>query len=157
MHEGASIFFVASSFLLHALSLDPPISAMVTANLNNPVMVGQTDNTLTCDISGAEGLTDQTITYQWTRDGETIQSGSSNTFDFSSPLRLSLAGRSVYACSASVGSNLLINNIEASAGTTQTVTIQSELTIQYHSSCHSDIIIILFSHSSTPTVYYSHC
>ena len=129
---------------------------MVTANLNNPIMVGQTDNILTCDVSGAEGLTDQTITYQWTRNGETIQSGSSNTFDFSSPLQLSLAGRSGYACSATVGSNLLINNIEASAATTQTVTIQSELTIQCHSSCHSDVIIILFSHSSRPTVCHSH-
>ena len=129
---------------------------MVTANLNNPIMVGQTDHTLTCDVSGADGLTDRTITYQWTRDGRTIQSGSSNTFDFSSPLQLSLAGRSVYTCSASVGSNLLNANIDASAGTTQTVTIQSELTIQCHSSCHSGVIIILFSNSSRPTVCYSH-
>ena len=119
------------------VSLDPPISAMVTANLNNPVMVGQTDHTLTCDVSGAEGLTDRTITYQWTRDGQAIQSGISNSFDFSSPLRLSLAGQSVYACSASVGSSLLNANIEASASTTQTVMIQSELAIHCHSSCMS--------------------
>ena len=150
MHEGASLFF-CSQFFSFVPPLAPSISAVVITNLNNPVTVGQTDNTLTCDVSGAEGLTDQTITYQWTRNGLTIQSGISNTFDFSSPLRLSLAGQSVYACSASVGSNLLINNIEASAGTTQTVTIQSELTIHI-----LIIIFILFSHSSKSRVCYSH-
>ena len=130
---------------------------MVTANLNTPLMVGQTDNTLTCDVSGADDLT-PTIAYQWTRDGVTVQSGSSNTFNFF-PLRLSLAGQSLYACSATVASNLLNGNIQASDDTTQTVVIQSELElkIQCCISCHSDIIIILFSNSSKSRVCYSHC
>jgi hypothetical protein len=93
---------------------------MVTANLNTPLMM---DNSLICDVSGADNL-NPTITYQWTRDGELVQSGSLNTYNF--PLRLSLAGTSVYACRATVGSTLLNGNIQASADTTQTVTIQSE-------------------------------
>ena len=103
---------------------------MVTANLNNPVMVGQIDNILTCGVSGADGLTDRTIIYQWTRDGIIVQSSSSNVFSFSSPLRLSLAGQSVYACSATVSSSLLNGNIQASAETTQTVMIQSEFELK---------------------------
>ena len=102
-----------------------PISAMVTANLNTPLMVGQTDNTLTCDVSGADNL-NPTIAYQWTRDGETVQSGSSNTFNFF-PLLLSLAG--VYSCSATVTSNLLNSAIQVSASNTQTVTIEGEFNI----------------------------
>jgi hypothetical protein len=90
-------------------------------------MVGQTDNTLTCVVSGAGNL-NPTITYQWTRDGQIVQNNISNTYNF--PLQLSLAGTSVYACRATVGSTLLNGNIQASADTTQTVTIQGELKIQ---------------------------
>ena len=100
----------------------PLITVKVTANLNTPLMVEQTDNTLTCNVSGADNLT-PTIAYQWTRDGVTVQSGSSNTFNFS-PLRLSLAG--AYTCSVTVASNLLNSAIQVSASNTQTVTIEGE-------------------------------
>ena len=97
---------------------------MVTANLNTPLMVGQTDSTLTCVVSGADNLNPMT-NYRWTRDDETIQNGSLNTYTFS-PFRLSLAGESVYTCHATVGSTLLNSNLDASDGTTQRVEIQSE-------------------------------
>ena len=45
---------------------------MVTANLNEPLMVGQTDNTLTCDVSGADNFNPM-ITYQWIRDDGSTQ------------------------------------------------------------------------------------
>ena len=96
---------------------------MVTASLNSPLMVGQTGNTLTCDVSGADNLNPM-ITYQWTRNDQPVPGATSNTFNFS-PLRLSQAG--VYTCRATVGSRLLIGDINAAAGNPQTVTIQSEL------------------------------
>ena len=89
-------------------------------------MVGQTGNTLTCDVSGADNL-NPTITYQWTRNDGSTQTPvgtSSNTLSLS-PLRLSNAGD--YTCNATVSSTLLNDDIPASADNTQRVTIQSEL------------------------------
>ena len=93
---------------------------MVTANLNTPLMVGHTGNTLTCDVSGANNL-NPTITYQWTRTGATVPDISSEMFNLS-PLRLSQAG--VYTCRATVSSSLLNRNSIADAGNMQTVTFQ---------------------------------
>ena len=85
-------------------------------------MMGQIDNTLSCDISGTDNL-NPTITYRWTRNGDpvTVPDSSSNTFNFS-PLRLSQAG--VYTCHVTVSSSLLNQNSIADAGNTQTVIIQ---------------------------------
>ena len=93
---------------------------MVTTNFNEPLIVGQTGNTLTCDVSGADNL-NSTITYQWIRDNGSTQISvgtNSNTF---SPLRLSDAGD--YTCN--ISSILLDNSVSAS--NTQSVMIQSEL------------------------------
>ena len=97
---------------------------MVTANLNTPLMVGQTGNTLTCDVSGAESLINPTITYKWARNGETVPDASSGTLTLSS-LKLSDAGN--YACNVTVGSASLSSDIQASASNMQTLTIGSEL------------------------------
>ena len=89
-------------------------------------MVGQTSNTLTCDVSGADNL-NPAITYQWTRNDGSTQTPvgtNSNTLSLS-PLRLSNAGD--YTCNATVSSILLNDDIPASADNTQRVTIQSEL------------------------------
>jgi hypothetical protein len=83
-------------------------------------MVGQTDNTLTCGVSGAGNLNPMTI-FQWTRNGGG-EVGSSRIFTISSA-GLSDAGN--YTCSATVNSNLLINDITVSAS--QIVMVQSEL------------------------------
>ena len=97
---------------------------MVTANLNTPLMVGQTGYTLTCDVSGAERL-NPTIAYQWTRnDGSTqTQIGTNSNVLFFSTIRLSDASAGDYTCSVTVGSNLLNNGITASAA--RSVIIQS--------------------------------
>ena len=96
---------------------------MVTANLNTPLMVRQTGNTLTCDVSGADRL-NPTITYQWTRNGETVPDSNSRTIDLS-PLQLSHAGN--YTCRATISSSLLDNDITATSDNNQNLTIQSEL------------------------------
>ena len=125
-------FIVALFIILVILPSAPPITAMVTANLKESLMVGQTGNTLTCNVSGADNL-NPTITYQWTRNDQPVPGATTNTFNFS-PLRLSQAG--VYTCSATVGSSFLSGDINANAGNPQTVMIQSELMITSRSTWH---------------------
>ena len=105
----------------------PPISVIVIANLSIPLVVGQTGNTLTCDVTGAERLS-PTIDYQWTRNGETVQGGNSQTLTLS-PIQLSHVGN--YTCHVIVSSPLLNNTISASSDNSQNVTmrIQGELAI----------------------------
>ena len=69
---------------------------MVIANLNTPLMVGQTGNTLTCDISGANKL-NPTIT--WNKNGSGRVQVDNSTILQLSPLRLSHAGN--YSCGIS--------------------------------------------------------
>ena len=90
---------------------------MVTANLNTPLMVGQTDNTLTCDVSGASKLRPMII---WTKNGRTqTEVDNSTTLPFT-PLSLSHAGN--YTCS--ITSTLL--NRPVMATNSRMVVIQSE-------------------------------
>ena len=112
-------------FIMHAPA--PPITVIVTSNLSTPLMVGQTGNTLTCDVTGAERLS-PTIDYQWTRNGETVQGGNSQTLTLS-PIQLSHVGN--YTCHVIVSSPLLNNTISASSDNSQNVTIriQGELAI----------------------------
>ena len=112
--------------VFYSLSAAPSITVMVTANLNAPLMVGQTGYTLTCDVSGADNLTPM-ITYKWTRnDGSTqIQVGTNSNTLTLSPLRLSNAGD--YTCSATINSVLLNNPWFGSYTQFESVTIQSEL------------------------------
>ena len=104
----------------------PSISVKVTANLTDLLMVGQTGNTLTCDVSGADNL-NPTITYQWTRNDGSTQTrvGTNSNILTLSPLGLSNAGN--YTCSTTVNSTLLNNDIITSSGNTQSVMIQGEL------------------------------
>ena len=90
---------------------------MVTANLNTPLMVGETGNTLTCDVSGADALNLMII---WIRKCSTqIDIVDSGTLSLS-PLRLSDAGD--YSCN--VTSTLLSSPVAAS--NSQMVIIQSK-------------------------------
>ena len=104
---------------LHIIA--PPITAMVTANLNTPLMVGQTNNTLTCDVSGADNL-NLMITYQWTRNDGTTQTqvGTNSNTLILSPLQLSDAGD--YSCRIVL---TLLNNA-VTAANVQSVTIQGK-------------------------------
>lgn len=99
---------------------------MVIANLSAPLMVGQTNNTLICDVSGTGSFNSTITTYQWTRsDGATqTQVGNSRILNLS-PLRLSHAGD--YTCNVTVSSILPSLNITVSADNIQSVMIQSEL------------------------------
>ena len=97
---------------------------MVTANLNTPLMVEQTGNTLTCDVSGADRL-NPTIDYQWTRNGEIVPEGSSSTLHLS-PIRLSHAGN--YVCRIIIHSPLLSDDVSASSDNV-TIHIEGESAI----------------------------
>ena len=111
--------------LTNSIRVDPPITVMITPNLNEPLMVGQIGCTLTCDVSGADNL-NPTITYQWTRDDgstQTLVGTNSNTLTLS-PLRLSNTGD--YTCSVTVSSTLLNNDIMMSASNPQKLMVQSE-------------------------------
>ena len=93
---------------------------MVSANLNAPLMVGQTGNSLTCDVTGADNLNPM-ITYQWTRNDGSTQTPvgtNSDTLTFS-PLRLSNAGD--YNCNVTISSTLLNSPIRNSVTNLQRV------------------------------------
>lgn len=66
---------------------------------------------LTCNIiSGSEGLISSTITYKWTKDSSTEQTGS-NILEFS-PLKLSDGG--LYTCEIALNSSALMVNATTS-------------------------------------------
>ena len=103
----------------------PPITVMITANLNAPLMVGQTGNTLTCIVFGVDRL-NSTIAYQWMKNGGTTQTQVGNSRILTLPyLTLSSAGD--YNCRVTVQSSLLNNNIMMNSS--HRVMIQSELII----------------------------
>ena len=108
----------------HVHNIVPSISVTITANLRATLEVGQTGNTLICEVTGAEKLS-PTITYNWTRNNKTISKsdGNSKTLNLS-PLQLSHAGS--YACNVNVSSALLSSSISASSYRSANVTIQSE-------------------------------
>ena len=94
----------------------------ITINFTTFLKVGQTDNALTCEVSGAERFS-PVITYQWTRNNQAVSDGNLKTLNLS-PLRLSHAGS--YACNVTVNSALLSSSISASSHKNQHVTVQSE-------------------------------
>ena len=63
---------------------------------------------LTCTVTGAEGLTGSTITYQWLKDGVLMSGQTMETLSFTS-LTFPDAGR--YTCQATVISSLLSGTI----------------------------------------------
>ena len=126
----------------------PPITVIVTANINAPVMVGHTGYTLTCNVSGSDSL-NPTINYQWTRNDERVPGGSSRILNLP-PLSLSIAGD--YTCNVTISSALLTSGMPASAGTLQRVEIQSELTSLMHAVWG---LVILCFNSSGSTI--CHC
>ena len=123
--NGSCVIFDFCLLFYCLFPIAPLIVVTVTANLNAPLVVGQTGNTLTCDVSGADNL-NPTINYQWTRnDGATLtQVGNSRSLPLS-PLRLTNAGD--YTCNITVSSTLLNNDIKMSADNSQSVIIQSKL------------------------------
>ena len=119
-HAAPAIYYIILCY-----SIVPPIRIMITANLNAPLMVGQTGNTLTCDVSGASKLSP---VIAWTKNGRTLTQVDNSTTLSLTPLSLSLAGG--YSCS--ITSTLL--NHPVMATNNQMVIIQSEygLTLQHY-------------------------
>ena len=98
---------------------------MVIANFNALLMVGHTGYSLTCNISGADRL-NATTTYQWTRyqGGSTQSKAGTNEILNLTPLTMSSVGE--YTCNVTIGSTLLSNNIQISAGNNQSIIIPGE-------------------------------
>ena len=94
-------------------------------------MVGQTGNTLTCDVTVPRNL-NPTIAYQWTRNDGTTVGTNSNMFTLSS---VSLSDAGIYICRATVSSDLLSNSIVRSVSLG--VMIQSKL-INQSCACNLD-------------------
>ena len=89
-------FSVCINLLLFPFKYSAAPPVMIMANLNMPLMFGQTGKILACKISGADNL--NPITYQWTRNSGTTQISvgtNSNTLSLL-PLQLSDAG--LYSC-----------------------------------------------------------
>ena len=90
---------------------------------------------LTCIVTGAERLTDSTISYQWFKDGETVTEENSATLSFTF-LTLSDAGS--YTCQATVTSSLLSASISSTS-----MAFICELQIQNFIIRYMTIIIIM--------------
>ena len=97
---------------------------MITTNFNTPMMVGQTGYTITCDVSGADGL-NPIIAYLWTGNDGTPQTPVETNSKFLTLSSIGLSDAGVYTCNAIVNSDLLSNSIMMSNN--QIVRIQSEL------------------------------
>ena len=100
---------VISTFFLF---LAPKISIHITDSIDKPFSTAGEDYQLFCDIlTGTEALNDAitSITYQWTRNGDSYQVGTgSSTLSFS-PVRLSDAAN--YSCLIIIASSYLTGNI----------------------------------------------
>ena len=114
-------------------SPDPTITVSVASSVATP-MAGSMYS-LTCTVTGAEGLTDAgaMVTYQWLKNGAVVLDQTMATLSFS-PLTFSDAGS--YTCQATVTSSLLIS------GTTTTAPSNSE---NIRLICTSLIVIILIA------------
>ena len=80
----------------------PTITVRVTSSVATPVVGSM--YSLTCTVTGAEGLTDAMVTYQWCKNGAVVSGQIMATLSFSS---LSSSNAGSYTCEATVTSSLL--------------------------------------------------
>jgi hypothetical protein len=66
--------------------------------------------TLTCNVDGADMITNPTTTYQWSRNGMVVPDQTQSTWSFSS-LAYSDAGQ--YSCTVDISSTILPSTISA--------------------------------------------
>ena len=113
------------------------ISAWINGEKNSPA--AEQSYTLTCSISGAGNLSPKiTVTYQWTRNNETLtQVGTNSNTHFLPFLRLSDAGQ--YACQVTL---TLHKNDDINIASKP-----FEIQIQGTSACSSASSILLFTMS----------
>ena len=83
---------------------DPTIIISINAGASTGALIFGSMYSLTCNVSGAERLTDAMVTYQWFRNGVVVSGQTMANLSFSS-LTFSNAGR--YICEATVTSSLL--------------------------------------------------
>jgi hypothetical protein len=88
---------------------------------------------LTCAITGAEGLTDTMVTYQWRKNGGVVSDQTMATLSFSS---LSFSDAGSYTCQATVTSSLLSDPITTAPSNSLSVqlTRRSFFTRGHHNS-----------------------
>ena len=89
---------------------DPQITVSISVDLITP-MVG-TMLTLTCNVVGADMITNPTTTYQWSRNGLAVSGQTQQTWSLS-PLAYSDAGQ--YLCAVDISSPILPSTISAIA------------------------------------------
>ena len=75
---------------------------------------------LTCTVTGAEGLTGAMVTYQWLKNGAVVSGQTMATLSFS-PLTFSDAGS--YTCQATITSSLLSGPITTNSTSSIDVTL----------------------------------
>ena len=103
-------------FLCLFSSPDPTNTVRVTSSVATP-MVGSMYS-LTCTVTGAEGLTDAMVTYQWLKNSAVVSGQTMATLSFS-PLTFSDAGS--YTCRATVTSSLLSDPITTASANSLSV------------------------------------
>ena len=97
------------------------ITVRVDTDVATP-MAGSTYS-LTCTVTGAEGLTGSTTTYQWFKDGVMVSGQTMETFSFTS---LSFSDAGGYTCQATIMSNLLSGPITTTSSNSVDVTLTCE-------------------------------
>ena len=88
---------------------DPSITVSVSGDV---APVARMMLTLTCNVDGADMITNPTITYQWFRDGMVVSDQTQQTWSFSS-LAYTDAGQ--YSCAVNISSTILPSTITAIA------------------------------------------
>ena len=113
------ILILYFSLLTHAV-----ISAKVTSSgSGGSLSVGQTDFSLTCQVSGTENLNSPTFTYQWWKNSRVVAGQQGDTLSL--PL-LTLSDAGEYTCSVSVSSSSWGSTVTVNSTNTETVVVRSD-------------------------------
>ena len=105
---------------LNLVLSDPSIAVTVSGDVA-PVIDVVLD--LTCDVSGAELITDRAIVYQWSRNGMMVPSQIQRSWSFT-PLAYSDAGQ--YTCAVELTSGILPTSPISAVSTPFNVTLTCE-------------------------------
>ena len=97
---------------------------------------------LTCIVTGAEGLTDAMVAYQWLKNGAVVSDQTMATFSFS-PLTFSDAGR--YTCQATVTSSLLSGTITTASANSESVRLTCRSFLKSNTKSNRSFIKSFFS------------
>ena len=99
--------------------LDANITVSVTADI--ATLIAGSVYSLTCNVTGAERLTDSTTNYQWFKNGEVLSGQTMETLSFTS---LSFSDAGGYTCQVTVMSSLLMISGPITMNSTNTVEVR---------------------------------